>query len=51
MLLYLRFAAREKWPMAIAISFFTWLFVYVLFERLLSVPFPDGRLLTMFSGG
>jgi TctA family transporter len=46
-LLYLRFAGREKWPMAIAVSFFTWLFVYGLFEKLLSVPFPDGWLFTM----
>jgi putative tricarboxylic transport membrane protein len=48
MLLYLKFAGREKWPMAIAVSFFTWLFVYGLFDRLLSIPFPDGKLLMMF---
>jgi hypothetical protein len=48
MVLYLKFAGREKWPMAIAVSFFTWLFVYGLFDRLLSIPFPDGKLLTMF---
>jgi TctA family transporter len=46
-LLYLRFAGREKWPLAIAVSFFTWLVVYGLFEKLLSVPFPDGALFTM----
>jgi hypothetical protein len=27
MLLYLRLAAKEKWPMALAMAFFTWLFV------------------------
>jgi TctA family transporter len=48
MLLYLRLAGREKWPMAVAVSFFTWMFVYGLFEKLLSVPFPDGWLITMF---
>jgi hypothetical protein len=48
MLLYLRLAGRENWPMAIAVSFFTWLFVYGLFEKLLSVPFPDGWLFAMF---
>ena len=48
MLLYLKFAGKEKWPMAIAVTFFTWLFVYGLFERILSIPFPDGLLLTYF---
>jgi hypothetical protein len=48
MLLYLRLAGREKWPMALAVTFFTWLFVYGLFERALSIPFPDGLLLTWF---
>ena len=48
MLLYLRLAGKEKWPMALAVTFFTWLFVYGLFERALSIPFPDGLLLTWF---
>jgi hypothetical protein len=46
MLLYLKLAGREKWPMALAVTFFTWLFVYGLFERALSIPFPDGLLMT-----
>ncbi len=50
MILYLKIAGKEKWPMTIAVSFFTWLFVYGLFERALSIPFPDGLLLTLIRG-
>jgi hypothetical protein len=48
MLLYLKFGGKEKWPMALVVTFFTWLFVYGLFERALSIPFPDGLLMTWF---
>lgn len=48
MLLYLKLAGKEKWPMALVVTFFTWLFVYALFERALSIPFPDGLLMTWF---
>jgi hypothetical protein len=47
MILYLKFAGKEKWPMTIAVSFFTWLFIYGLFERMLSIPFPEGLLFTL----
>ncbi len=50
MLLYLKLAAKEKWPMAIAISFLTWLCIYAMFERALSVPFPEGLLFTLVKG-
>jgi TctA family transporter len=50
MILYLKIAGKEKWPMTIAVSFCTWLFVYGLFERTLSIPFPDGLLLTWIRG-
>jgi hypothetical protein len=48
MILYLKLAGKEKWPMTIAVSFFTWLFIYGLFERALSIPFPEGLLFTLF---
>jgi len=51
MLLYLKLAGKEKWPMTIAVTFFTWLFVYALFERTLSIPFPEGLLVTLIKGG
>jgi putative tricarboxylic transport membrane protein len=50
MLLYLKLAGRENWPMTLAITFFTWLFFYGLFERALNVPFPDGLIFTLFKG-
>jgi TctA family transporter len=50
MILYLKIAGKEKWPMTIAVSLFTWLFVYGLFERTLSIPFPDGLLFTWIRG-
>jgi putative tricarboxylic transport membrane protein len=50
MVLYLKIAGREKWPITIAVSFFTWAFCYGLFERALSIPFPDGLIFTLFKG-
>jgi len=47
MILYLKLAGKEKWPMTIAVTFFTWLFIYGLFERALSIPFPEGLLFTL----
>jgi TctA family transporter len=46
MLLYLKFAGKEKWPMAVLVTFCTWLFVYGLFERTLGIPFPEGLIFT-----
>jgi putative tricarboxylic transport membrane protein len=48
--LYLKFAGKEKWPMTIAVTFFSWLFYWSLFEKLLNVPFPDGYLISLFRG-
>ena len=47
-LLYLKVEAREGWLMTIAVTFFSWLFFYALFERMLNVPFPDPLLLSFF---
>jgi hypothetical protein len=30
------------------VTFFTWLFFYLLFERMLQVPFPDGLVFSLF---
>jgi putative tricarboxylic transport membrane protein len=49
MLLYLKFGGGEKWPITLAVTFFSWLFFHALFERTLNVPFPDGLLFTLFS--
>jgi len=47
--LYLKFA-NEKWPITIAVTFFSWLFYWSLFERLLNVPFPEGLLIELIKG-
>jgi hypothetical protein len=40
--LQLKFDSREKWLMTIVLTVALWAFIYVLFERLLHVPFPAG---------
>jgi TctA family transporter len=48
MVLYLKLAGREKWTTTVIVTFCTWLFFHLLFERMLSVPFPDGLIFTLF---
>ena len=43
---YLKIEAREGWLMTLVVTFFSWLFFYMLFERMLNVPFPDPLLLS-----
>jgi putative tricarboxylic transport membrane protein len=50
LVLYLKLAGREKWPTIALVTFFTWLFFYLLFERTLKVPFPDGLVFSLFKG-
>jgi putative tricarboxylic transport membrane protein len=49
-LLYLKFAG-ESWFMTASVTFFSWLFYWGLFERMLNVPFPEGLLLMLIKGG
>jgi hypothetical protein len=42
--LQLKFGSKEKWFMTIILTAGLWAFIYVLFQRLLHVPFPDGYL-------
>jgi putative tricarboxylic transport membrane protein len=48
MVLYLKLAGREKWTTTAVVTFCTWIFFYLLFERMLNVPFPDGLLFDLF---
>jgi putative tricarboxylic transport membrane protein len=48
MVLYLKFAGREKWPITVIMTFCTWGFFYLLFQRMLNVPFPDGLIFDLF---
>ena len=49
-LLYLKIAGKESWLMTAQVTFFSWLFYWGLFEKLLNVPFPDGLLLSWIRG-
>ena len=48
--LYLR-TARERWRITIALSLAGFAFVFGLFEKALSVPFPPGQLLVWLGHG
>jgi TctA family transporter len=50
MVLYLKLAGREKWAITAIMTLCTWVFFYLLFERTLNVPFPDGLIFTLFKG-
>ena len=43
---YLKFQSRESWKLSILLTAISWVFFYTLFVRLLTLPFPDGWLLT-----
>jgi putative tricarboxylic transport membrane protein len=43
--LYLKFGAKEKWLVSIALSLFAWGFFYGLFDYSLRLPFPKGELM------
>jgi putative tricarboxylic transport membrane protein len=47
--LYLKLAGRERWPLTLIVTLCSWLFFYVLFEKMLNVPFPQGLLIEIFS--
>jgi putative tricarboxylic transport membrane protein len=49
-LLYLVFA-KESWFISASVTFFSWLFYWGLFEKMLNVPFPEGYLITLIKGG
>ena len=46
--LYLKLAGRESWPITLTVTLCSWLFFYLLFERMLNVPFPQGYLFELF---
>jgi hypothetical protein len=44
----LKFGGREKWFIVLIFSAISWLLIYGLFDRILHVPFPTGKLLGLF---
>ena len=43
---YLRIFSNEKWVLSLTLTGVAWLFFYALFVRLLTLPFPDGKIFT-----
>lgn len=41
---YAKYQGREKWGVALALTFFSWLIFWGLFVRLLHIPFEEGLL-------
>ena len=46
MFTYLKFQGKESWTLSIALTVIAWLMFYGLFVKLLTLPFPEGRLIT-----
>jgi hypothetical protein len=46
MFTYLKFQGKESWTISIALTVIAWLMFYGLFVKLLTLPFPEGRLIT-----
>lgn len=41
---YLKIQSKEGWPMSLILTASAWLVYYVVFERTLLLPFPEGRI-------
>ncbi|MCY4488384.1 MAG: tripartite tricarboxylate transporter permease [Deltaproteobacteria bacterium] len=48
--LFLKVGAGEKWPISIILTLLAWAGFYAVFEYSLSLPFPPGTLIEMFTG-
>ena len=46
MFTYLKFQGNESWVMSIGLTVIAWLFFYGLFVKLLTLPFPEGLIVT-----
>ncbi len=47
----LKMGYREKWHLSLILTAFAWILVYGLFDRILHVPFPEGRLFISLKPG
>jgi putative tricarboxylic transport membrane protein len=43
----LKLGEREKWPLSLILTATAWTFIYGVFDRLLHVPFPAGKIFMM----
>jgi hypothetical protein len=46
MFAYLKFQGGESWVLSITLTVIAWLFFYGLFVKLLTLPFPEGLIIT-----
>jgi hypothetical protein len=51
MFTYLKFQGNESWVLSIALTVIAWVFFWVLFVKLLTLPFPEGLLITRLGLG
>jgi hypothetical protein len=49
--LQLKLSGREKWPITLILTGFTWAFIYFLFDRVMHVPFPVGKVWALLKVG
>jgi hypothetical protein len=47
---YLKLAGGESWTLSLAASFFSWVFIEGLFDRLLHIPMANGWLVALLLG-
>jgi len=51
MFTYLKFQGKEPWVLSITLTVIAWVFFWILFVRLLNLPFPEGLLITWLGLG
>ena len=51
MFCYLKFQGEEPWVLSIALTIIAWVCFYALFVKLLTLPFPEGLIITWLSLG
>lgn len=47
---YLKLEGNENWGISIVLTALAWIFFYFLFVKLLTLPFPEGLVLTWLGG-
>jgi hypothetical protein len=51
MFTYLKIQGRESWVLSIALTVIAWIFFWGLFVKLLTLPFPEGLIVTWLGIG
>jgi putative tricarboxylic transport membrane protein len=48
---HLKIGGREKWPLTLILTGFTWAFIHCLFDLAMHIPFPTGKLWLLLKVG